>query len=39
MLYSRAQGMLAMPENDGMLETAKAVWQQSTTAMAISKKL
>jgi len=35
---SRTQGILAMPEDDGLLEPAKAVWQQPTIATAISKE-
>lgn len=38
MLYSGTQGKLAMPENDGLLEPAKATWHQLITAMAISKE-
>lgn len=38
MLYSGTQGILAMPGNDGLLEPAKAIWHQPTTAMAISKE-
>lgn len=38
MLYSGTQGIPAMPENDSLLEPAKAIWHQPTTAMAISKE-
>lgn len=37
-LYSGTQGMPAMPGNDSLLEPAKAVWHQPTTAMVISKE-
>lgn len=35
---SGTQGISAMPENDSLLELAKAIWHQTTTAMAISKE-
>lgn len=38
MLYSGTQGISAMPENHSLLEPAKAIWHQPTTAMAISKE-
>ncbi|KAK2516845.1 hypothetical protein Q9233_013608 [Columba guinea] len=38
MPYSRTQGILAVPENDGLLDPAKAIWHQPTIAMVISKE-